>query len=335
MPFSGPDGQGPFEDHSDCAASMEDEEGIDDADALCAMWEREAEGRAETKMRFDELDRSRLIQAAIDHPDLVGGGVIGDGDMTPRHRSAVEVGFDVVGGPATEIAQRADGQFDPDDPPEEVSEAIEADNFIIYGKASVEKVDLKGTRISVDALERALTRFFDSKDAPGIISRGHSDVVVGMPVREHTLESDTTLTIDGESYHFDAGETIRTEPKDADGDDVEELWLVSRLANDTDIARETRYKALTGELNGYSVTVKPKDGATRPTEGGDDILAVDLHAVTVGTDEQILNKDAEFDVAEFRALFGDDSDIDLTQLTDDALDRLAEDLGKELATLVS
>lgn len=263
--------------------------------------------------------------------------VLGEADgMTPRQRSSAATGFDVVGGPAAAVAQRSADEFDPDDPPDEYADAIEADDFVIYGKASIQQTDDMGTRISVRALEDALDRFFDSQDAPGIISRGHADVVVGMPVREHTLESDTTLVIDGETYDFDAGETIRTEAKDADGDDVPELWLASRLANDSDIARETRYKALTGELNGYSVTVKPKDGATERTGDGEDILAVDLHAVTVGTDDQILNQGSEFDVAEFRALFdAGEADIDavLAHATDDALDSLAEDLGRELRTL--
>lgn len=224
--------------------------------------------------------------------------------MTPRQKATASVGFDVVGGPAQALAQKADEGFDPDNPPEEFADAIEADDFLIYGKASIEQHDVEGQRISVKALENALDRFFDSQDAPGIISRGHADVPVGMPVREHTLESDTTLVIDGETYEFDAGETIRTEPKDADGDQLPELWLVSRLANDSDIARETRYKALLGELNGYSVTVKPHSDARRRTDDGEDILSVDLHAVTVGTDEAIRNKGSEFDVAEFKALAG-------------------------------
>lgn len=297
MPFSGPQGQGPFEDHSDCVDSMADEEGIDDPDAICAVWERRAEPEASTKLRFDELSRQRLLQAAVDHPDLVGF----DPTEAIEARSARPIGIDVPGGPVGALTREADDEFDPWDPPEEYREAIEADTFVIYGKASVENYDELDTRFSVDALEDAIGRFFDSQDAPGIISRGHSDVVVGMPVREHTLESDTRLQMGGETYGFEAGETIRSKAKDADGDEIPELWLASRLANDTDIARETRYQALIGELNGYSVTIKPKEGATRQTAEGEDVLALDLHAVTVGTDEQILNKESKFDVAEFRA----------------------------------
>lgn len=255
------------------------------------------------------------------------------GEITPLQKSTAATGFDVVDGPA--VAQKAEGSFDPDNPPAEYEEAIEADDFLIYGKASIQQHDLEEQRISVAALEEALDRFFGSEDAPGIISRGHADVPVGVPVREHTLESDTTLVIDGERYEFEAGESIRTEAKDADGDQRPELWLAARLANDSDIARESRFKALTGDLNGYSVTVKPHSGARRVTEEGEDILSLDLHAVTLGTDEQIRNQGSEFDVAEFKAIFGDGDSIDLSQLADDALDQLAEDLGRELTDILT
>lgn len=221
--------------------------------------------------------------------------------LTPLQRATAATGYDIVGIRPDAPLQKQDTAT-LEDPPDEVEQALEADEFYIYGKASIQQYDVEDVRISVKALEDALDRFFDSKDAPGIISRGHTDVPVGMPVLEHTLDSDTTLVIDGETYHFEAGETLRTEAKEADGDGRPELWLLSRLANDTDIARETRLQALAGELNGYSVTVKPKSGAEQYTEDGRDVLAVDLHAVTVGSDEQIKNKGSEFDVAEYKAL---------------------------------
>lgn len=317
MPFEGPQGQGPFRGHADCVDSLQDEDGISDADALCAAWERQANDAA-TKLRFDELDRSRLLQAAAEHPGLIGLGdesatavesesmpdAPADAALTARQKQTAAVGFDVVAGPGsplpTEFKYEA---FDPENPPDEFAEQIEADDFVVYGIANIQKHDIEGQRISAAALEAALDRFFGSEDAPGIISRGHADVPVGMPVREHTLDEDTTLVIDGQTYEFDAGETLRTEVKDANDDQLPELWLVSRLANDSDIARETRYKALTGELNGFSVTVKPKRGAVEQrSDGKEDVLAVDLHAVTIGTDEQIKNKGSEFDVAEVKAL---------------------------------
>jgi hypothetical protein len=177
-------------------------------------------------------------------------------------------------------------------------EALEADDFILYGKASIEQYDIENQRITTGALSAALDRFFESEDAPGIISRGHADVPVGTPVREHELADETTLIIDDERYQFEAGDTLRSEVKDADDDGLPELWLVSRLANDSEIARETRLRTLAGDLNGYSVTVTPRD--TEQTPAGEDVTAVDLHAVTIGTDEQIKNKGSEFDVAEFK-----------------------------------
>jgi len=189
---------------------------------------------------------------------------------------------------------------------ETVEQALEADEMILYGKANIEHQDTDGDVLDMETLERSLDRFFESEKAPGIISIGHDDVPVGIPKRSHTLDEDTTIEVDGETYEFEAGETIETHAEDNDGDGRPELWLVADLAKDNDIARRTRLKALSGELNGFSVTVSKGESGVK-----DEVRA--LHAVTIGTDEQIKNKGSEFDVAEFKARFGlaDDATVEM------------------------
>jgi len=190
-----------------------------------------------------------------------------------------------------------------DELPDEVRDAVEADDFILYGKASIEQYDRDDvpTKLNMDAMEDALDRFFASDDAPGIISLAHQDIPVGRPVREYELDKDTVVELpNGEQYEFEAGETLRSEVRDdVDGDGRPEFWLVANLANDSDIARRTRLRALNGDLDGYSVTIKRNDDEV--TEGGREAHELDLHAVTLGSDEQIKNPGSTFDVAEFKA----------------------------------
>lgn len=185
--------------------------------------------------------------------------------------------------------------------PEEFEQAVEADTFLVYGKASIEQYDEDDvpTMIEMDALEEGLDRFFGSKDAPGIISRGHQDVPVGRPIEEHELEESTTIALsEDETHTFEAGETLHSEVRDGDGDGRPEMWLLSQIANDTEIAKQSRIEALAGDLNGYSVTIRRNNDAVTPK--GRRVTDLDFHAVTLGTDEQIRNKGSHFDVAEFK-----------------------------------
>lgn len=199
------------------------------------------------------------------------------------------------------VAHKADNRVKTSGLPPEAQEAVEADDFIIYGKASIEQYDDDEvpTLIEMDALEGALDRFFDSETSPGIISRHHQDIPIGRPLREYTLDEAVSVDVGDESYEFEAGETLETHVEDADGDGRPELWLVANIGNDTEIGKKSRLKALTGELSGYSVTVHRNRDEN--TNEGRKILECDLHAVTLGTDDQIKNKGSEFDVAEFKA----------------------------------
>jgi len=176
-------------------------------------------------------------------------------------------------------------------------EAVEADDFYIYGKASIEQWDDDDppTFIQMDALEDALDRFFSSETAPGIISRGHQDIPVGVPVESFEFEEATTLEIGGETYHFSDGEMARSHVEDADGDGRPELWLAANISNDNEMSKKTRILAAQGDLNGFSVTVHRNDDEV--TSEGRYVTECDLHAVTIGTDEQIKNPGSEFDVA--------------------------------------
>lgn len=180
--------------------------------------------------------------------------------------------------------------------PDEYKEAIEADDFIIYGKASVEQYDddTPSQKIKMEALEDALPQLFKS----GLISRRHKDVRVGEVVKTYTLEDDRTFQVGEEAKEFEEGEVLSTHVDD------DEVWLVANIWNDTEIAKDTRLRSLTGDLNGFSVTIYAKE--TQPTAKGELVTDVDWHAVTIGSDDKIKNKDSRFGVAEFKAAFTDD-----------------------------
>jgi len=198
------------------------------------------------------------------------------------------------------ITQEDTNRVDIDALEGELREAVEADDFMIYGKASIEQWDNDDppTFIRMEALENALDRYFDSRTAPGIISRHHQDIPVGRPVREFEFEEATTLDIGDERYTFNAGDTVTSHVEDADGDGRPELWLAANIDGETEMGKKTRLLAAQGDLNGFSVTVHRNDDEM--TQEGRIVTDADLHAVTIGTDEQIKNKGSEFDVASFK-----------------------------------
>jgi len=179
----------------------------------------------------------------------------------------------------------------------ELREAVEADEFYIYGKASIEQWDSDDppTHIQMDALEGALGRFFQSETAPGIISRHHQDIPVGVPVESFEFQSDTTLEIGDERYEFEAGDVATSHVEDADGDGRPELWLAANISNDNEMSKKTRVLAAQGDLDGFSVTVHRNEDEM--TQEGRVVTDCDLHAVTIGTGDQIKNKGSQFDVA--------------------------------------
>jgi len=191
---------------------------------------------------------------------------------------------------------------------EEFREAIEADHFFVYGKASVEQFDEDDPpqKLTMEALAEALPQLYDD----GIISRRHKDVPIGEVVPEHTLEESTEVEVGDETFAFDGGDTLETHIDE----DEESFWIVADIGNGSEIAKDTRLRALTGELDGFSVTIYAKEWET--TDAGEVVTELDWHAVTIGRDDQIKNKESRFGVAEFKALFGSGSD---TNSSDGAL----------------
>lgn len=197
-----------------------------------------------------------------------------------------------------------------DDVPDEWEYPVfDAETFVIYGPASVEVVDRKGQEVSMDAFTgmsreelvnddrveineldlsdrgdqftSALDRFMGSELAPGIISKEHDDIPVGVPVWDYTT---------------DEGQTYKTEVKDGT------FWLCAKLAKDTEKAKECRLRALDGSYDGYSVTIFSKYETTRPTDGARLTLDADLHAVTLGSSEITVNQEAGFEPVDWKLM---------------------------------
>ncbi|WP_049986834.1 hypothetical protein [Halobellus rufus] len=165
------------------------------------------------------------------------------------------------------------------DVPEEWEAPIfEAENFIIEGPASVEIVDRTGQQIQMDAVAAALDRYLESTREPGIISTRHDDVPVGVPVWEWTSD-------DGTRYETDVS-----------GD---EFTLVANLGNETTKSKLARLRCLNGDYGGYSVTVYSNQEHRRP-DGTRVTIDCDLHAVTLGSEELVMNPAADFDVVDFK-----------------------------------
>ena len=174
--------------------------------------------------------------------------------------------------------------------------ALEADSFIIYGKASVEQYDedQPSQKILMSAFEDEIDNFLTD----GIISRRHKDIPVGKPLRSYTLNGPSEMTVDDETYTYEEGDTLRTEVKD------DEVWIVADVFNNSEIARETREGVLNGDLDGFSVTVFCK--SWEETSKGQEVTDIDWHSTTIGGEEHIKNKKSRFGVAEYKALFDDD-----------------------------
>lgn len=166
-----------------------------------------------------------------------------------------------------------------EDVPDEWEEPIfEAENFIIEGPASVEIVDRTGQQIQMEAVADALERYMESEREPGIISDKHDDVPIGIPLWEW-------VTDDGEIY-----ETTVTD---------EEFTLVANLGNETTMSKLARLRCLTGDYGGYSVTVYSNLEHDNP-DGTRVTTDCDLHAVTLGDEDLVMNPAADFDVVDFK-----------------------------------
>jgi len=262
-------------------------------------------GEAAAEWTASLVEAMGTVDEATSQPAGGEASVAADGPAAPVAQAAVAADA----GPSAmldAITKAGSNELDVESLPEEYQQALEADDFFVYGKASIEQYDRTDDPIKIEmqALEDALDRFFESESAPGIISLYHDDIPVGVPVREHELDEATTVQLespDGEPevYEFDAGDKLTTHVEDGDGDGRPELWLLSNLANDSEMAKQTRLRALQGDLNGYSVTIHRNDDDE--TDTGTLVKKVDLHAVTLGEGEIVKNAGSTFGVAEYQA----------------------------------
>ncbi|MDS0280292.1 hypothetical protein NDI85_21135 [Halomicroarcula sp. S1AR25-4] len=166
-----------------------------------------------------------------------------------------------------------------DDVPDEWEEPIfDAENFIIEGPASVEIVDRTGQQVQMDAVSDALERYMESEREPGIISDKHDDVPIGIPLWE---------------WISDGGTIYETTVTD------NEFVLVANIGNETTMSKLARMRCLNGDYGGYSVTVYSNQEHTKP-DGTRVTVNCDLHAVTLGDEELVVNPAADFDVVDFK-----------------------------------
>lgn len=242
--------------------------------------------------------------------------------MSVGATSSPQGAFGVVGGPLGGDTTRTRQLVDENRLSEKLREGLEADDFIIYGKASVEKYDEDNPpqKLEMGAFEDKMEPFLGS----GIISRRHKDIPVGEPVREWTLDEDTEVVVGNEVLEFEAGDTLETGVIDG------ELWIVANLRSDTELARDTRLGAMTGDLDGFSVTVFCKEW--EETQKGQRVTDLDWHSVTIGADEHIKNKDSRFGVAEFKMFEALDG---LTAVTGKQAERAAVEILQELPANMS
>lgn len=255
---------------------------------------------------LDDTDRARALGQRLGQKlkqareGDIGQKAIAAGQHAPVRPAPVE--------PAR-ISKVDLSHLDADNPPEEFADALAADSFVLYGKASIQKFDRGGEKsdtrevldLSTENVDNALARFFDSKKAPGIISIGHDDIPVGRPLREYTLDEATTIEVGGDVFEFDAGETLSTHVEDGDSDGRPELWMLADLANETPLHRKVRLAALLGELDGFSVTFGRNE--TDREGHGRKVTQWDLYSVTLAPSDMVAVEGAEFDLAAFKALF--------------------------------
>jgi len=202
-------------------------------------------------------------------------------------------------------------------------EIVEANDFIIYGKANIEQWNDPAPGeddlyIEMEAFEGNVDQLLALEN----ISIGHNDVRIGEPLESYTLDSESNVHLDaGETLELDAGDELRTEviregeplPGDNGTADEDALWLAANLFGSDDsrgsrFSQKARLGAYYGELDGFSVTIDKTDMTV--SDEGTVVHDLDFLAVTVGDDELIKNPGSSFGVAEFQALFGSASTAD-------------------------
>lgn len=163
-----------------------------------------------------------------------------------------------------------------------------ADDFVIWGPASIEVVDKERDRIKAEALEDALPQLLKRKR----LSYEHSDQIVGDILERFETEEPVEVEVAGNTYKRDE---FPTDVLKLDGLKPG-LFVAGNVYNDSQKSQEVRKQIEEGEVDSYSISgeavvteMAVKDGQTFT-----DILKLDLSAVTLCREG--MNQKAEFAV---------------------------------------
>ena len=177
------------------------------------------------------------------------------------------------------------------------------DDLIVAGYASVELVDKQGDLITTDALNEAFRKFMDNQKCRNV-QLAHSNIQVGEVVPEYTDSS---------------GRLWKSEVDDSG------MFVVIRLRNDIEKAREVASEVRKGNLKSFSIGGQAFERVSKSSkERGSyrEIRRMELHEVTIC--EKGINPEAQF-----RILKQDDEKMTETEVVTqlhDVLERLSKKL---------
>lgn len=167
-----------------------------------------------------------------------------------------------------------------------VSDKDGGDQFVIWGKASVEVVDKEGDKITAQALKEALPQLLRRER----LSLEHSDQLVGDIKESFEAEEEVTVEVDGKEY---TRKEFPTDVLEMDGEEPA-LFVAGKVWDDTRQARETRKAIEDGEIDSYSISGEAISSSTKVKDGEvyDEITELDLSAVTLC--EEGMNQKSKF-----------------------------------------
>lgn len=177
------------------------------------------------------------------------------------------------------------------------------DDLIVAGYASVELVDKQGDLITTGALNEAFHKFMDNAQCRNV-QLAHSNIQVGEVVPEYTDSS---------------GRLWKSEVDDSG------MFVVIRLRNDIEKAREVASEVRKGNLKSFSIGGQAFERVSKSSkERGSyrEIRRMELHEVTIC--EKGINPEAQF-----RILKQDDEKMTETEVVTqlhDVLERLSKKL---------
>jgi len=177
------------------------------------------------------------------------------------------------------------------------------DDLICAGYASVEMVDKQGDLITTDALNGAFRKFMDNAACRNV-QLAHSNIQIGEVIPEYTDSS---------------GRMWKSEVDDSG------MFVVIRLRNDIEKAREVAAEIRKGNLKSFSIGGQAFERVSKSDkERGSyrEIRRMELHEVTIC--EKGINPEAQFRILKQETETMTESDV-VTQLHD-VMERLSKKL---------